>query len=115
MFINKEDILPFNFFTYGKPFFGSVNGMRYCITRSTATVEDPEAEGGTKEVKILLATVWRGPLAFEATQEEKISKEFSFSASGRDECIEWLEANYSEKPEFWELGTTLYPPRKQGH
>lgn len=112
MNINKEDILPFNFFTYKKPFYGSVKGMRYCMKLSLIQEPNPEAEGETIEKKVLLGTIWRGPYALEATKEEIVEKQFSFDPAGREECIEWLEENYCAKPEFWEYGITLFPPRR---
>ena len=87
--IGKDDILSFDFYKKGKPFFGSFNGMRYRIVKEKA-----EEEGGEDTY---LAITYPDRVSFENTpEEEKISKTFPFSKDGRAEVLSWLDEQFEE-------------------
>lgn len=47
-------------------------------------------KGTDEEHPCLTATAWRGPFAFDTTEEEKYSMDFSFSDEGIRQADEWL-------------------------
>lgn len=105
--IKVEDILPFSFFQYGKPYTGSCQGMHFRIARepmeNTFFDKNPDKDKDAK----LMATIWRGPYNSVTTTEEKTVELFEYSNEGRMALIEWLEAKYIENAEFWKEGTKL--------
>ena len=107
MNIIVDDILPFTFFQYGKPYTGSLKGMHFKIARepleNTFFNKDPHKDDGA----FLRVTLWRGPYSCEATTEEKTVKDFEYSDEGRTAVINWLDECYGEKPEFWAEGMKL--------
>ncbi len=69
--IERKDLLNLNFYRYRKPFTGSLGNMRYRI--------EPVTDEDKKPVALRL-TVWPGPYAFDATEEElkqQFEEEFS--------------------------------------
>ena len=68
-------------------FKGSYKGMRYRLKN-----QDDK----------LIAYVWPGPYAFDATDPEKIvHNEFEFTDEGRDQAIDWLNLCYEERKNEW--------------
>ncbi len=60
--------------------------------------EDHEGEAET----VLLATVFPGPYSSDNTpDEEKVKKTFSFSNEGIQDAVDWFNASYDEKPDYW--------------
>jgi len=67
---------------------GSYNGMRYLIKKTD--------EG-------MIAYVYSEPWSFEMTpEEERLSKEFSFSDDGVAEAISWLNETHTVHRKFWD-------------
>ena len=89
--INENEIMPFNFFKYGGRYSGDHEGMRYAIERT-----------GEKPDFILTALVWRGPYASTSVAAEEITnKDFEYSENGRNEAINWIKEQYSNRLEYW--------------
>ena len=90
-FISGKDILSYNFYTYGQPFFGSYKGLRYRIQMVKRELPLPEgAEEGTKpEVeKLFTLDTWPEPFAFDRTDKEKIEhKEYPFNEENYNKII----------------------------
>ena len=90
--IDENEIMPFNFFSYGGIYSGDHHGMRYVIKRK-----------GDKPDFILSATVWPGPFCYAATDEDKKTEaEFDYSEDGRREAIEWIKKQYDDRKEEWD-------------
>lgn len=86
MKIKDTDIYQLKYFTYKKPFTGSMENMRYHI-----------AQKKEEEDTFLEAAVYPQPYCWEETPEEqKQRKLFEFSEDGRHEMIEWLNQKVSE-------------------
>lgn len=76
-----EGITLYSILYYEKSVFkGSYKGMNFYLQK-----------GGEAEQPVLLATAWRGPFAFDKTEEEKYSAEFPYSDEGILEADAWLE------------------------
>ena len=83
----KETFVPIQFFKK-EAYTGSMSGMRYRIKK--------EEEG-------LEAAVYPQPYCYEATPDEKkIKAVFSFSEEGREQAINWINEQYTEKQDLWE-------------
>ena len=69
--IERKDLLTLNYYRYRQPFTGSVGEMRYRI--------EPVCDEDKKPVALRL-TIWRGPNAFDTTDDdlkEAFEDEFS--------------------------------------
>lgn len=90
--LDKSRMMPFNFLAYGGVITGGQQGMRYRLLRI-----------GEKPDFRLCASVWPGPYAFDYTEEEKItSREFAYSAEGREEAIGWMTEQYETRKDEWD-------------
>lgn len=94
MAIERKEIFTFRYFEYGEAFHGSYQGMRYQVARNPLVrvfgKSEEEKADGTIE-----AVVWPEPFCYDKTPEEKkIRKEFSFSETGVDMAVEWLNEQY---------------------
>ena len=90
--IEKNDILSMAFLKKEK-FTGSYFGMRYQIEKIDR-----------EEVQYLLVTIWPEPFSFQATDDAlKQKKEFDFTEEGRCLAIEWLNNQYKEQINLWDL------------
>lgn len=58
---------------------GSYRGVNFYLQKSG------------EDEPVLLATVWKGPFAFERTEEEKYSEEFPYSEEGVAAADKWIE------------------------
>ncbi len=58
---------------------------------------DAEDTEPVKMVKLLMATIWKGPYAFATTQEPKISHWAEFTDEGMTKLVEWME---QESPKY---------------
>lgn len=82
----KETFVPLQFFKK-EAYTGSMKGMRYRIKK--------EEEG-------LEVTVYPQPYCYEATPDEKKTKTvFSFSEEGREQALEWINEQFTEKQDLW--------------
>ncbi len=81
--IGKDDILSFDFYKKGKPFFGSFKGMRYRIVKEKA-----EEEGDPDRFRI---DTWPEPLGFDATDDDRITtQKMPFTLDGYNEVLKYL-------------------------
>ena len=100
-------------------FTGSDRGMRYSIYKveetriispeTTAEDTSSDAEKATEEapkeekITLLEAAACPGPFSVDYTKPELFIKErFSFDDAGREAAVDWLNALYEEKREFFE-------------
>lgn len=86
-----------SFYDYGLPFLGSYKGMCYRLARNP--LQDVHSQSAEKRADAtLIAIVWPGPYIFEKTEESlKESKEFAYSAEGKEEAIAWLNEKCCRK------------------
>lgn len=94
--VQRSDLFHLSF--YKKTHFtGSCEGMRYYITKASAS----DAEDAPD---VLRATVYPEPYNFEHTpNEDKTSADFPFSEEGLDLACEWLNEQYESRSEYWQL------------
>ncbi len=84
--IKDEDVLSFNYYTYGEPFTGSDQGKRFRLSRIS---DDSSGE----EKQYFEAVVWPEPFAEDFTDDEKKLKErFPFTEEGKDEAVDWINS-----------------------
>lgn len=87
--IDHNTILSFNHYKKGKPFTGSLKGMRYRIVKEAAKDEDD-----TDKFRV---ETWPEPLCYEVTGREKIQCQyFAFSPDGYNDLIAYLNDKFSE-------------------
>ena len=85
--IDHNTILSFNHYKKGKPFTGSLKGMRYRIIK-----EAGESEDDTDKFRV---DIWPEPLCFEATDEDKIhTQRFVFNEQGYEDVISYLNESF---------------------
>ena len=90
MKIRSEDLLSFNYYTYGEPFTGSHNGMRYRLRRADAL---QSTDGVSFEFE---AAAWPEPYAEAFTDPQLIQKKrFPFTGEGKEEAVAWLNQTYA--------------------
>ena len=90
--LDKTQMMPFNFLSYGGVITGEQKGMRYRLRR---VGEKPDFK--------LCAEVWPGPFGHDATPAEKITTEsFPFSKEGREEAVDWMIGQYNDRKEEWD-------------
>lgn len=88
--VERDTILSFNFYTYGKPFTGSDKGKRYRIVKEERELPAEEGEEPRKE-KYFDVCVWPEPFSYDNTEEEKkIRKNFTFSEKGLEEALDFI-------------------------
>ena len=94
MAIKSAYILSLNYYTYGQPFSGSYEGMRYRVERQF----DKDEQGKDTGDPYFAAAVWPEPFCYEVTDQEKIErKRFPFSEEGKDQLIAWLNEKYEKE------------------
>ncbi len=77
-----------------EPLTGSYKGMRYRL----AKVED--------EIEVY---IWPEPFNFITTLEDKKQKKnFSLNNEGKEQAVEWLNLQYVEQKQLWDL--SLHSP-----
>lgn len=92
MAINEEDILSYNFFQYGTPFFGSFCGKNYRIARNPLKNVFFDNDPHKNDDATFEVTMWEGMDSFATTKEQKVTEHFPFTADGRLAAIAWLNA-----------------------
>lgn len=107
--VQEKDILGYNFFRYGMPFIGECGGMHYYIAREPLENVVYNHDPHSNDHAALKATIWRGPLNYEKTEQEKISENFPFTPEGRLCAIDWLKEQYAKRPDYWAEGIPLFP------
>ena len=102
--LTPDDILSFNFYTYGKPYCGSnsAKGLRFRIVQEKRELPLPEgAEEGAKPEteKYFSVSIWPEPFCYEATDPSLIKKtEFPFTKDGYDAVLEHLNSVLEAAP-----------------
>lgn len=92
MAVREEDILSYNFFQYGTPFFGSFRGMNYRIARKPLKNVFFDSDPHKNDDAQFEVTVWEGMENFETTASEKTTEHFPFTPQGRLSAVAWLDA-----------------------
>lgn len=88
----------FHIFNYIKKeeYCASMDGMRYMLKKKEA------------EETVLECIIWPEPYCYAKTPEEnKMRKEFEFSAEGVKEAGNWLNEQYIQQKALWELSKKL--------
>lgn len=89
--IDSKDLFSYSYYTYGEPFTGSHDGMRYRLSVITVTKEEAET-------KLFEAAAWPEPYSESATDPGLIRKEtFSFTEEGKEEAVSWLNEMYATR------------------
>ncbi len=104
--ITNEDILNMNFYKKEK-FTGSYRGMRYLIRKDSVPREGAEngadESGEAPRLDVFSATVWRGPYNYDTTpEEEKTTCRFPFTPEGKQQVVDWLNAQWESRKGEWE-------------
>lgn len=72
-----------------EPFTGGYKGMRYRLIKNSEGME---------------VTIWPEPYNFLHTPDEKKqSKQFPLTVDGRNEAVEWLNEQYEQQKQLWDL------------
>ena len=89
--LTSDEVLNLNYYKKTS-YTGWINGMRFLIRR-----EAPE-EGDA----FFHAWVWPGPLIFSLT-DDSLKTDFTapFSNEGRQQVVDWINAQYEDHPEKW--------------
>lgn len=85
--ITANDILSYNFYTYGEAFTGSCDGLRYRIVMDSRENESQET------IKVFSVSVWPEPYSFDHTAPDLIkSTTFPFTKEGHASVIDYLNS-----------------------
>ena len=104
--ITNEDILNMNFYKKEK-FTGSYRGMRYLIRKASVPEEDAKSgadeSGEAPQRDVFSVTIWRGPYNYDTTpEEEKTTCCFPFTPEGKQQVVDWLNAQWESRRGEWE-------------
>lgn len=104
--INQETILSFHYYSYGKPFTGSLNGKRYRIVKEEIKSDPDDVPEGSLDVgkppkKIVKnyfrVHIWQEPFSFEKTDSSlMLTETFPFSESGFEAVLSYLNEHLVE-------------------
>ncbi len=88
--IQRQELLALSY--YEKAVFtGSLEHMRYRIEKTMRAAENEEE----KPEKLLRATIWEGPYAFDHTADEKkTTHEAAFSEDGLCSLVDWMNRQF---------------------
>lgn len=71
-----------------EPMTGSYKGMRYKLSKAGDNIQ---------------VCIWPEPFNFVTTKDElKQYREFPFSEEGKDEAVDWMNAQVDEQAMLWE-------------
>lgn len=94
--ITTDDVLNMNFYKKEK-FTGSYKGMRYLLMKDTMEVLSDNPETPTETKTVFRCYVWPGPYNFATTpNEEKRMETFPFTAEGKQQAVDWMNAQWKE-------------------
>ncbi|MCR5627976.1 MAG: hypothetical protein K6F99_11690 [Lachnospiraceae bacterium] len=97
--IGDDDVLNFVHYTYGEPFFGSFNGMRYRLARDP--LKDNKDDEEKKDPRFKLS-VWEEPFSYDKADEKSIEDYyFEFTEDGRKEAVKKINELYTGNIERW--------------
>ena len=104
--IEASDILSMSFYSYGQPFTGSCEGMRYRIMMCKRET-GKDADDKPVIEKYFEVNTWPEPYSFENTEPENISaKEFPFTEEGYADLLNHLNAsipNYADSVRVYNI------------
>lgn len=81
------------------PYTGSMDGMRFYIEKATEN-----------ETDIFQVWIFPGPFCFEKTADSlKESKTFAFTEESIALIADWLNGQYSQRPDYWGQHKSLLP------
>lgn len=95
MAISEEDILSYNFFQYGTPFFGSFRGRNYRIAREPLKNVFFDSDPHKNDNALFEVILWEGMNNLATTESEKRTEHFPFTAEGRLAAIAWLNQQFA--------------------
>ena len=82
--IKSTDILSLTYYTYGEPFTGSCDGLRYRIIKSS------QGEGDDAK-DVFKVITWPEPYSFDNTDDAlKEAEYFPFTEDGRSQVVKYL-------------------------
>ena len=87
--IELKDLLSLEFYKKS-PYTGSAGVMRFRIEKIDVVIQEGEGDEPDQTERQLQATIWKGPLAFAHTQEEKTTHTAPFTNEGLEEICNWL-------------------------
>lgn len=92
--VKKEDIYGMPYYKCKQPFYGSLEKMRYRITKISVPIEE-----GSEETKDLLETsIWLEDVCYQvANKDSMIINTFEFSENGLEEVVNYLNEYYQNK------------------
>ena len=96
MAICEEEILSYNFFQYGTPFFGSFRVKNYRIARNPLKNVFFDSDPHKNDDAQFEVTVWEGMENFDTTTAEKITEYFPFTPKGRLSAVAWLDVQCAD-------------------
>lgn len=100
--IKRTDFYHIEYFEYGEAFYGSCGHMRYRIARlPQKNVHYGNSKDKNKDA-LLECVIWRGPLAYARTQEEKCVQTFPFGEDGAEALTVWLNEQYTARRGYWD-------------
>lgn len=100
--IKRTDFYHIEYFEYGEAFYGSCGRMRYRIARlPQKNVHYDNSKDKNKDA-LLECVIWRGPLAYAKTKEEKCVQTFPFGEDGAEALTVWLNEQYTARIGYWE-------------
>lgn len=88
--ITRGDFYSVNYFEYGEAFYGSKGDMRYRISRYPQKNVFFDRSADKNKDAFLECVLWKGPLAYAKTQEEKITEKFPFNEEGANQLVAWM-------------------------
>lgn len=94
--IERNDFYSVNYFEYGEAFYASKGDMRYRIARLPQKNVFFDRSPDKNKDAFLECIVWKGPLAFAKTQEEKLSEKFPFTEEGAEQLVDWMNQMYQK-------------------
>lgn len=74
----------------GNTFLGSYRGLRFRVKPAPEKGDDGEIHG------TVAALVWYGEKCLEETEEIVAEAEFELSEEGRQQVMDWLDAQYNQ-------------------
>lgn len=95
--IERTDFYSVNYFEYGEAFYGSKGDMRYRIARFPQKNVFFDRSPDKNKDAFLECIIWKGPLAYAKTKEEKISERFSFDEEGAGALLDWMNEIYEAR------------------
>lgn len=94
--IDREKFHVFNYIKK-EEYCASMDGMRYMLKKAQR-----------QEETVLEAVIWPEPYCYARTPEEKKRRrEFAFSERGVEEAADWLNEQYMQHKDVWELSSKL--------